>query len=247
MRPTFLSALLALTMALGRTTHAAAQGATVSPRAARIQSDLRQILSDPEYAVKPPGETIAQRVGRWISEQWTAFKDWLDRIFSFGGRAGPGTARFMMWVVLAALIIGIAYVLAYAIRRGKWGKGSRGQRRPERTVSTDALEERVEDPDSLLAVARELAASGQFHRAYRAIFLAILLRMDKVELIRFDRSRTNGEYLRSLRAHPDVLAWMRPLANDFDFRWYGGHPVDEPDYRRALSLYERFTAELQKS
>jgi hypothetical protein len=199
-------------------------------------------MSGPDFAIKPAGESIFQRIGRWLSERWNAFTKWLNRTFSFGGRAGAGTARFMMWIVLGGLIIGIAYVLAYAVRRVSWSKGGGTKRKPKVSVAAVELEEKLDDPDALLAVARELAGSGQFRRAYRAVFLAILLRMDRQDLIRFERSRTNGEYLRSLRSRPDVLNWMRPLTNDFDLRWYGGHSVEELDYRRALSVYERLTA-----
>jgi hypothetical protein len=218
-----------------------AQEPVQSARAARIQNDLRQILSSPEFSAGPTEDSLIDRAGKWIRSQWTAFTEWLDRIFSFGGRVGPGASQFLMWIVLAALIVGIAYVLAYGLRRMGMRTSSAG-RVPRSSVSTEQLEERIDDPDSLLAIAGELAAAGQFKRAYRAIFLAILLRMDRQELIRFDRARTNGEYLRSLRSRPEVLTWMKPLTYDFDVCWYGGKQVEEPDYRRALGLYERLTA-----
>jgi hypothetical protein len=66
--------------------------------------------------------------------------------------------------------------------------------------------------------------------------------MDRLGWIRFDRARTNGEYIRSLRARPDILAWMRPLTNDFDLRWYGGESVEEQDYRRVMTAYERMAS-----
>jgi hypothetical protein len=218
------------------------QEPAASPRAERIRADLRQILSAPEFRVTPAGETPLQRAGRWLRERWDAFVKWWEGLFSFGGQANPGASRFFMWIVLGVLIVGIAYVLAYAVRRGALARGLKSGRSAGVNSSSEPIEERIDDPDGLLAAAKELAVAGQYRRAYRAVFLAILLRMDRLELIRFDRSRTNGEYLRALRSRPDVLNWMRPLTNDFDLRWYGGQPVDEPDYRRAMTVYERITA-----
>jgi hypothetical protein len=109
------------------------------------------------------------------------------------------------------------------------------------------LEDQVEDPDVLAAAAKDLAAAGQLRRAYRAIFLAILLRLDKQGLIRFDRSRTNGEYLRSLRSRPEIFTWMRPLTNEFDVRWYGERSVEEQDFRRALRAYEGLASSKQST
>lgn len=218
--------------------------AAESPRAARIHQDLKQIFSSPEFGASPDKESVTQKVGRWLTERWDDFKKWWSRTFSFGGRVSPGTAQIAMWLVLAAMIVAIAFVLAFGLRKLGWRMGANGKRQ-RLDVASEEIEEKLDDPDELLAAAKALAAAGQYRRAYRAIFLAILLKMDRLDLIRFDRARTNGEYLRALRSRPEVLTWMRPLTNDFDLRWYGGKSVEELDYRRVMSVYERMAAFVQ--
>lgn len=236
---------LILVFILSLSVPATSQEAAQTPRSVRIHQDLREILSRPEFSSAPEKESLIQIMGRWLRERWEAFMKWWNRLFSFGGRAGPGTARVVMWAVLAAMIVAIAYVLAYGLRR--LGLRSGTARSLTGILSSDVLEEQIEDPDTLAAAAQELAAAGHLRRAYRAIFLAILLRLDKKGLIRFDRSRTNGEYLRSLRSRPEVFAWMRPLTNEFDVRWYGERSVDEQDFRRALRAYEGLNSSNQPS
>lgn len=237
--------LLCLILLLSWSAPARSQEAAQTPRSVRIHQDLREILSRPEFSTAPAQESLVQIIGRWLRERWEAFMRWWNRLFSFGGRAGPGTARVVMWAVLAAMIVAIAYVLAYGLRRLGLRSGTVSYRAG--INSSDVLEDQVEDPDVLAAAAKDLAAAGQLRRAYRAIFLAILLRLDKQGLIRFDRSRTNGEYLRSLRSRPEIFTWMRPLTNEFDVRWYGERSVEEQDFRRALRAYEGLASSKQST
>jgi hypothetical protein len=215
-----------------------AQAAPESPRAARIKADVRTILSSPEYQVAKPGESPLDKFGKWLHERWDNFWDWFRRIFSFGTGGKGGGGSIMPWIVLIALILGIAYVIALAIVR--WAPGIKVTRKKRLVTETLFEEESASaEPDDLLAAAERYAKSGDFRRAYRAAFVAILLRMDRMGFIKYDRARTNGEYLRSLRGRPSMMTLVRPLVNDFDFRWYGGATVAETDYRRFLQAYEQ--------
>ncbi len=61
-------------------------------------------------------------------------------------------------------------------------------------------------------------------------------------VLRFDRSKTNWEYLRALRAsgRSDVYDAMTPLTREFDRLWYGFATADRADYTRALAQYDAF-------
>jgi hypothetical protein len=214
-----------------------AQSPAETPRAARIKADVRSILSSPEYQTAKPGDSPLDRFGKWLHGVWDDFWEWFRHLFSFGGGRGAG-GNVMPWIVLLALALGMAYVIAYAISR--WAPGLKLAKK-KRLVTETLLEEESAstEPDELLAAAERYAKSGDFRRAYRAAFVAILLRMDRMGFIKYDRARTNGEYLRSLRGRPFIMSMIRPLVNDFDFRWYGGASVAESDYRRFLQAYEQ--------
>jgi hypothetical protein len=216
----------------------AAQPPADSPRATAIKAHLREILAAPEYRPEPSGSGL-ERVGRWIGDRLRALRDGLDRLLPSGLRVGAGASSILFWLILAALIVGLAYVIAYAARRAAmrapfWKRG-----KPDIKAAPDLEETAAASPEEWLAAARRRAEAGDFRRAYRAVFVALLLRLDRAGAIRFERSRTNGEYLRALRGNPSMFAFLRPLAGDFDARWYGHLPVGEADYRRFMQAYER--------
>src|SRR5205807_7288038 len=97
------------------------------------------------------------------------------------------------------------------------------------------------EPDVWLTQAESFAGDNDFRRAFRAVFLAILLQLDQAGVIEFDRSRTNGDYLRLLRSRQLTALFeaLRPLVLEFDVRWYGNKPTSEADYRRCLTEYGR--------
>src|SRR5258708_7786324 len=109
--------LLAAILTVSVHAPALAQESTPSPRAARIHEDLNRILTGPDFAITPQGESPLQKAAHWMREKWDNFWKWWDKLFRFGGSAGAGTAQVAMYVVLAALILGIAYVLAFGIRK----------------------------------------------------------------------------------------------------------------------------------
>ncbi len=212
-------------------------------RVQRIQGHLRQILADPEFQWKKPEPTLLERAGKWIGERLEQLFDALGRLFRFSPAPGSGAGERFFWVVYAllvgVLILLLAWLLTRIARRLSERRADAAPRKRP-TVSSQVVEpeETVEaDPQSWLETARQYAESGDYRRAYRAVFLAILIRLDRAGAIHFDRARTNGEYLRALRSRPSLLALFRPLARDFDARWYGSAPVTEQDYHRLLGSY----------
>ncbi len=207
-----------------------------SPRALRIKADLRDILTSRDYRLDKPREGVLSRIGKWISKKWDAFVEWLRRVFSFGGRLGGGSAPVLPYILTVALILLMAYAIAYAIKNYKGGSLA-----TKKTPTVDTLLEPEEaaaaEPDAWISAAKRHAAAGDYRRAYRAVFIAILIRLDRAGALRFERSKTNGDYVRALGDKPKLLAFLRPLANDFDARWYGHVSSTEADFRKVLANY----------
>jgi hypothetical protein len=240
MRAVVLAILLWVGLALCPTACVAQAGGVDAGRAARIKADLREILSSPQYRIEAPQESAFSRILRKIGDGLKAFFRWLGRLFRFpsglGGSVGGGGNLFF-WVILVGVIVAMAYVIAYALRQAaKRREGDARKRRPG--IISEPEESAAASPDDWLTAARRHAASGDFHRAYRAVFIALLLRLDRLGAIQFERSRTNGEYLRQLRARQPLYQLMSTLARDFDARWYGRAPVAEDDYQRVLRAFE---------
>jgi hypothetical protein len=229
--------LLLVLLTGARSLAQAPAAAPESPRAARIKSDLQEILRTGGFEREQTGDSILVRAGIWISNQWNRFTAWLRHIFSFGGRFGAGSSPILPYILVVALILLIAYAIAYAVRRYRPGSRS-GRAKLSVDVVVEPEESAAAEPDAWIAAAKRHAAAGDFRKAYRAAFIAILIRLDRRGAIRFERSKTNGDYVRALRGTPDLLAFLRPLANDFDARWYGHVEATEQDFQAMLDKYE---------
>jgi len=79
--------------------------------------------------------------------------------------------------------------------------------------------------------AQTLSSQGDYRNAVRYLYLSSLLILDEQGLLRYDRSRTNREYLRSIAAQPQLANPLRDVIDVFDRVWYGFEAVDEETYR----------------
>ena len=58
--------------------------------------------------------------------------------------------------------------------------------------------------------------------------------LDERGLLRYDRSRTNREYLRSVSSKSQLATPLRDVIDVFDRVWYGFESVDEQTYQSYL-------------
>lgn len=202
-----------------------------SERAERIRALATEILSRPEFRTSQAGPGPLERLGRWLSEVWNGFLHWLDGLFAFRGMAG-GATSILFWLLLVTLVAGTAWLIAWALRRGGPAPAARAK-----DGGIPAAEAVPNDPGWWLEEGRRRAEHGDFRLALRAVFLAMLHRLDRAGALRLDPARTNGEHLRALRARPDLAELVRPVAADFEARWYGHRPATRQDYERGLAAF----------
>jgi hypothetical protein len=99
-----------------------------------------------------------------------------------------------------------------------------------------------ESPANLWRQADALAAKERYREALRQVYLALLASLHSRHFIRFEPTRTNGEYVRQLRlseqAPPELHQPFQRLTQLFETAWYGERPCEESDYRAARTLAE---------
>jgi len=122
-------------------------------------------------------------------------------------------------------------------------------------ASSAALNSLTQSGDELLnaeeafALANSMANKGDMRNAVRYLYLSSLFALDERGLLRFDKARTNREYLNSLLANKGILASEHAsrlvistfinLVDGFDQIWYGYHPIDRQGYEAyALQVSE---------
>ena len=198
------------------------------------ESSARAVLAAPLYSSDPlPPPTwldrTAARVGRW-----------LDRLFhrrAPSAEPAPINPLFIK-ALLIALLAGVFAVLVWVLVR--WLRSRGPGSRPLLDNETEEALVEARDSDSLYALAEQRAGAGDYRLALRYIYLALLVALDTDGVLRFDRSKTNWEYLRALRAEgrSDVYDAMAPLTREFDRIWYGFARADIHDYTRARDLFQ---------
>ena len=78
--------------------------------------------------------------------------------------------------------------------------------------------------------AQTLSNQGDYRNAVRYLYLSSLLVLDERGLLRYDRSRTNREYLRSVSSRPELSKPLGDVIDVFDRVWYGFDSVNEEDF-----------------
>ncbi len=204
-----------------------------APDGAAVVRSARAVLARPEYGSDPlPPPSLAERLAAWL-DRVLAPRPQPNRKPLNLPHVNPNVILGILIAVAAAAFAVLVAVIVQAI-------GRRGVRaKPLALDAEEATLVQSRDNDSLLALAEQQAGLGDYRRAFRLVYLAALIALDTGGTLRFDRSRTNWEYLRALRAagRADVYAALTPLTREFDQVWYGLAPTDAGQYARALAQY----------
>ena len=209
----------------------------VVPNPAAAKRAARAVLSQPEFGSElPPPPSLAERIAAW-----------LDRIFSSRQPSSPNLnlPNVNPKIILGILIVIAAGAFAVLVAVIVQAIGRRSARsKPLALDEEEAVLVEARDNESLLGLAEQQAKSGDYRRAFRLVYLASLVALDTGGVLRFDRSKTNWEYLRALRTagRGDIYSALTPLTREFDQVWYGFGLTDASHYARALTQYQALLA-----
>ena len=103
-------------------------------------------------------------------------------------------------------------------------------------------------PAAFWQQADDLARQGNFLEAVRCLYLAVLAILHRAHVIRYEKTRTNGEYRQQARRTPEAPAGMHApfgqMTDLFDRKWYGERACDDGDYGACRALAEQIRAEV---
>jgi hypothetical protein len=141
----------------------------------------------------------------------------------------------LVGLALAALLVGIAIaVVSWWRGRQKAAPRQQGQLANK---PADYLENPdKQDPAELWRRSDELARRGDFLAAVRTLYLAVLALLHQGGFIRYERTRTNGEYVDQLRPRKELHQPFVRLTGLFEVKWYGEWACEPEDYRACREL-----------
>jgi hypothetical protein len=184
---------------------------------------LTEILARPEFQWQ---EAQTLQMPDW----WVRFLDWLDRLTN---RFRNATFRFGRVPLIVAAVV-IFLLSLFFISRGL----SRSLVREAQLLTEEAANDEMLTSRGALKRAETLSTQGDYRNAVRYLYLSSLLVLDEQGLMRYDRSRTNREYLRSVSARPELADPLRKVIDVFDRVWYGFEAVDENTYNSYVQHVE---------
>ena len=183
--------------------------------------------------IEPLTEILARPEFQWQTEQAPEIPNWLDallqRFFDLMDRIGYGVRNVSYYgrvplIVAAALlfILSLFYI---------WRSLARGLVREAQLAAEGGDNDATLTSKRAMERAQTRSGQGDYRNAIRYLYLSSLLVLDEQGLLRYDRSRTNREYLRSLSSKPDLANPLRDVIDVFDRVWYGFEAVDEQTYQ----------------
>ncbi len=184
--------------------------------------DLERILARPEFQWQT-------RQPSWLEKWWQDLK---DRFWRFVARLLGRTAitvdgSLVTYVLTGVGILALALVLAFALRGVLANFVAEAEAEADAEASGELL-----TADSALRRAQTLSAAGDYRTAVRYLYLSSLLLLEERGLLRYDRSLTNREYLRSVAHLPELASTLRDVVEVFDRVWYGYQLLDAAAYAR---------------
>ena len=203
---------------------------------AQVERSARAVLQGAEFASDPlPPPTVAERFASWLDRFLARFQHPSTNSAPVNG---PNVNPQVILGIFIAIGVGAFAVLVAVLVQSIGRRGVRAK--PLVLDEEEAVLMEARDNESLLALADQQAKVGDYRRAFRLVYLAALVALDTGGVVRFDRSKTNWEYLRALRAagRPDVYSAMTPLTREFDSIWYGFGRAEASHYALALSQYQ---------
>ena len=165
---------------------------------------LPAILQRPEFQWDQPPAPLQA----FLQNLWAKFYAWLKSLVGPNGISIPipdGTIS----TIVACLVLVVVLIYVF---RGLFGDLIVENRLDEEHLPGDELL----TADTALQRAKEISQTGDYRTAVRYLYLSSLLLLDERGLLRFDRSKTNREYLRSVASFPHLSAPLQDVIDIFD-------------------------------
>ena len=181
---------------------------------------LNEILARPEFQWQQEQQPL--RLPDWLTNLYDQFINFVDRvIFTTATLIYEG--RILFQIAGAFLFVLSLFFIARSLSRNL-------VREAELAAEGDANDEILTSKGAFKR-AETLSMQGDYRNAIRYLYLSSLLVLDEQGLMRYDRSRTNREYLRSVSSKPELAKPLQDVIDVFDRVWYGFEGVDEQTYQ----------------
>ena len=207
---------------------------TLQPRAIPEEA-LARYLADSDFQYDRPRAEQPSLFSRFMGWLWSTIFEPL-----FTGAATAGGRSLLMF----AAIVLFGWIVTRLLRADVGPMFSR--RDVARASASPLLDvEDIAEVDVAQLLADALARED-FRDAVRFRYVLALQRLDTRGAIRWERHKTNREYVREARAWDGLAEPFGEATRLFDFVWYGERPVDRDRYAALTPVFDRLDAALSR-
>ena len=185
---------------------------------------LGEILARPEFQSIQEEPGLIQRIWQWFAD---LFLDILARIYP---QSAAGLGPLVRIILTGAGLIALIAALAFTLRGFMAGIVA-----DEESMTAGNGDLSLISADQALEQAHTDSKKGDYRSAVRYLYISSLLLLEERELLRYDRTKTNQEYLRSIAGRPELADVLREVIDVFDRVWYGFQTLDESGYSHYAS------------
>ena len=181
---------------------------------------------------------ILDKIGEFLEDVQKKISEWLEKLFSrihidFGGGGSAATAKTVAKIIIivlaAAAAVALTILLIQLLKRGKRRKLGKDEDRE--------LSEYAADPDAALALAQRYRSEGQTRLSFRYLFINLLTELNRREIIKIARYKTNRSYLREAVAALNAdETLIKRFFDTFNRTWYGGKSLSAEELDRFFGL-----------
>ncbi|MGY8768332.1 MAG: hypothetical protein ACKVH8_07885 [Pirellulales bacterium] len=156
----------------------------------------------------------------------------------------------ILWVVFAALLIGLVILVMRTIAlSSEGGIISKNSYADEVTSHVDRVENlpfQLKRPDSdFLSEARRHYNEGNYREAIIYLFSYELVELDKGQVIRLTKGKTNGQYLRETGKRHAIKDILELTMNAFEDVFFGQRELSKHQFDRCWDQVEQFKTLVQ--
>lgn len=187
---------------------------------------LHDILSQPEFIWQEPAPNP---VNDWLQQIWESISRWLNDIL------GDRTLNIPLnqnWLTLIASLL-LVMILYFVFRTLFIDFSKESRLNNENGDGSEPI-----TSEAAFEKAQMLSRGGDYRSAVRYLYLSALLIMDERGVLRYDRSKTNREYLRSVSESPELSEPLEEVIDVFDNVWYGYHSLEENSFKQYSDRVE---------
>lgn len=167
-------------------------------------------------------------------------------------RALGEVVRVLIYLIIAALIVTAIVLLVRAFLRRETqvliNTGEKSEEDAKAEISrVENLPFQVPTPKGdMLSEAERQYQAGNYDLAIIYLFSYELMRLDKAQVIRLTKGKTNRQYVREARSRPELAAILKNTMLAFEDVFFGHHSLERERFEecwREVETFQRLTGQ----